>query len=478
MSLVDKRFLIFIVTLFLASLGIASYLQLWYLSLIIPAAFASYLLIQKPVILFYLLIAAIPWSAEASINQQLGTDIPDEPLMLLTASFVVFYLFNNRSLIRNIKNPLIWILLLQVIWIICSDLYSIDKLTSLKYSLAKGWYLLAFVGAPLIIWNDKKRLIRTFLILLSSMIAVFILIFTRHYQNYFTFATINKAVHPFFRNHVNYSSLLVCIVPIQIAALQLIKRYRVWLLLALLITIAGVILSYARGAWLALVLGIVCFWLIKHRALLKSFLLVLCILVCGVIYLSYNDNYINYSNNYKTTIFHTNFSEHLQATYQMKDLSTAERFYRWVGGVRMIRDSWLTGFGPTTFYTIYKSYTQPAFKTWVSKNEEHSTVHNYFLLMIIEQGAIGLILFLALLGTAFYQLEKWYRLSNNKLDKVILSSTASILVMICTLNFLSDLIETDKIGSLFYLCISVIIFYSRCFSSPSHIKSIPQSVSE
>jgi O-antigen ligase len=267
-------------------------------------------------------------------------------------------------------------------------------------------------------------------------------------------------------------------VPIQIAALQLIKRYRVWLLLALLITVAGVILSYARGAWLALVLGIVCFWLIKHRALLKSFIVVLCILICGVIYLSYNDNYINYSNNYKTTIFHTNFSEHLQATYQMKDLSTAERFYRWVGGVRMIRDSWLTGFGPTTFYTIYKSYTQPAFKTWVSKNEEHSTVHNYFLLMIIEQGAIGLILFLALLGTAFYQLEKWYRLSNNKLDKVILSSTASILVMICTLNFLSDLIETDKIGSLFYLCISVIIFYSRCFSSPSYIKSIPQSVSE
>jgi Lipid A core - O-antigen ligase and related enzymes len=477
-SIVDKRFLITLSTLFLAVIGIASYLQIWYLALIIPVVFACYLLIQHPIILFYLLIATIPWSAEISINQQLGTDIPDEPLMVLAASFVVFYFFNNRSLIKSIRNPILWILLLQVIWTLCSDLYSIDKLASIKYSLAKGWYLLAFVAAPLILWNDKKRLVKTFLILLGSMMLVFMVIFIRHYQANFTFATINKAVHPFFRNHVNYSSLLVCMVPILIAVLQIEKRFRILIFVALLITVAGVILSYARGAWLALVVGILSYWLIKHRILLKSFILILCFIVISGIYLSYNDNYINYSNNYKTTIFHTNFSEHLRATYQMKDLSTAERFYRWVAGVRMIRDSWITGFGPTTFYTIYKSYTQPAFKTWVSNNQEHSTIHNYFLLMIIEQGVIGLLLFLALLGSAFYQLEKWYRLSNNKSDKVILSSAASVLVMICILNFLSDLIETDKIGSLFYLGLSVIVFYSKRFSSSSHIKSISQTVTE
>ena len=478
MSLVDKRFLNIVLILFLITIGIASYLQVWYLVLTIPAIFVSYLLIQQPTILFYILIATIPWSAEMSINQQLGTDIPDEPLMLLVAAFVVFYFINNRSLIRSIKNPIVWILLLQVIWIICSDIYSVDKLASIKYSLAKGWYLLAFVAAPLILWKDKKIVMRTFLILLSSMMLVFIFIFIRHYQTNFTFATINKAVHPFFRNHVNYSSLLVCMVPIQIAVLRLSKQCRLWLYTALLLTITGIILSYARGAWLALVFGIICYWLIKHRLLLRSYIILIFAVIIGLIYLSYNDNYINYSNDYKSTIFHTNFSEHLQATYQMKDLSTAERFYRWVAGVRMIRDSWATGFGPTTFYTVYKSYTQPAFKTWVSNNEEHSTVHNYFLLMIIEQGVIGLLLIITLLGTSFYQLEKWYHKSDNKSDRIIISSTAAILIMICTLNFLSDLVETDKIGSLFYLCTSVVVFYSMRFSSTPHIKCISQSISK
>ena len=170
----------------------ASFLQIWYLALIVPALFACYLLLQHPTILFYILIAAIPWSAEMSINQKLGTDIPDEPLMLLVASFAVFYFFNNRSLIRNIKNPLIWILLLQFVWIICSDVYSVDKLASIKYSLAKGWYLLAFVTTPLILWKDKKMVARTFIILLCSMMFVFLVIFIRHYQYSFTFATTNN----------------------------------------------------------------------------------------------------------------------------------------------------------------------------------------------------------------------------------------------------------------------------------------------
>jgi O-antigen ligase len=31
------------------------------------------------------------------------------------------------------------------------------------------------------------------------------------------------------------------------------------------------------------------------------------------------------------------------------------------------------------------------------------------------------------------------------------------LVMICTVNFLSDLIETDKIGSVFYICLASLV---------------------
>src|SRR5437762_9596873 len=148
--------------------------------------------------------------------------------------------------------------------------------------------------------------------------------------------------------------------------------------------------------------------LIKKKYLVITFVSVLLIILASLFWLKNNDHYLRFENDYNTTIFHKDFSEHLIATYRLKDLSTAERFYRWIAGVRMIKDNWLTGYGPNTFYDNYKSYTVPTFKTWVSKNEDHSTVHNYFLLIAIEQGIPGLIFFLLLLGGMYYYSQYLY----------------------------------------------------------------------
>ncbi|HET7896038.1 MAG TPA: O-antigen ligase family protein, partial [Flavisolibacter sp.] len=170
-----------------------------------------------------------------------------------------------------------------------------------------------------------------------------------------------------------------------------------------------------------------------------------------------NDNYLRFAPHHDVTIFHTNFGEHLTATVEGKDVSTAERFYRWIAGVRMSGERWPTGFGPTTFYQHYKSYTTPVFRTWVSDNPEHSTVHNYFLLILIEQGVPGLLFFLALVGVMFWQVQKIHHQTNNPFRQVTMASVAAMLWMQCTLNFLSDLIETDKVGSIFYLCAAVLV---------------------
>jgi O-antigen ligase len=191
--------------------------------------------------------------------------------------------------------------------------------------------------------------------------------------------------------------------------------------------------------------------------LLLSFLLFIFVSVASVFWLKKDDRFLNYSNDYKTTIFHTNFNEHLVATYKLKDLSNAERIYRWVACVQMIPDNWKTGTGPTTFYEQYKSYTVPAFKTYVSDNKEHSTVHNYFLLLLVEQGVAGALLFVSLLTFIFWYAQKVYHRTNQKFWKVVAATVASIMIMQCVINFLSDMIETDKVGSIFYLCIATLI---------------------
>jgi O-antigen ligase len=191
--------------------------------------------------------------------------------------------------------------------------------------------------------------------------------------------------------------------------------------------------------------------------LFSSFIAVTVISIISLFWLKTNDRYLRFAHDYKTTIFHKDFQEHLIATYKLKDVSTAERFYRWIAGVRMIKDNWLTGYGPGTFYYNYKPFAIPAFKTWVSKNEDRSTVHNYFLLIAVEQGIPGLIFFLMLTGGMLYYAQTLYHRIKDGFYRKVSLTVGIITMMLLVVNFLSDLIETDKIGSIFFLCLSVLI---------------------
>jgi O-antigen ligase len=464
----------------LAAAAMASYLHqpLW---LLVPVALVFVLYgLQFPLMLFYILLATIPWSIEYNITPSIGTDLPDEPLMLLLSFAVVAYIFYHRRTIAPvIKHPLALIVLLHFTWIIVTVIFSSHQALSLKYLLAKSWYLMAFVGAPLLLIKDEKPIRTSAIVLLTSMLLFTFLTMVRHEQYNWTFDKINTALEPFYRNHVNYSALLVFMVPVQLAVIRLTdsKGLRTFLWMVLIVSLFALYFSYARGAWLSLITGYAGYWLLKKRLIFFGFILAMLFTVAAVFYLKTNDRYLAYSHDYKSTVFHTNFKEHLVATYKMNDVSTAERYYRWIAGIRMTKDSWKTGLGPNTFYHHYKSYTVPAFKTWVSVNEEQSTVHNYFLYLLIEQGLAGLLIFIALVGAMFWHLQAIYNRTVSRFWKIASATMAAMLVMICTINFLSDLIESDKVGSLFFILISIIIIGDRQTKKASDLSPYIQGIS-
>lgn len=451
--------------------AIAAYLfeSIW---LFVPVGIIlSFILLQRPAWLFYVLLCSIPWSTEFLFSFGLGTDLPDEPLMLLMAfASILLCLVQRQRIFRTNVHPILFLLVLQFLWLAITVITSTHVLLSLKYFLAKTWYLLAFVAAPLLLWKDTNIFKRSVTVLFVSMLGVTCVALVRHARLEFSFAQINEALAPFFRNHVNYSALLVFMVPLQVAIFQTnkSKRWRILLVLSFFITLPALYFSFARGAWLALLTGCFSLWLLKKQWLLGAFIFGWLIVAFAIMWLKQNNRYVDFAHDYQTTIFHENFQEHLAATYQLKDMSTAERFYRWIAGVRMVEDSWQTGFGPTTFYQHYKSYTVPVFKTWVSKNREQSTVHNYFLLLLIEQGVIALLLFLALIATAFWYAQRIYHQTTDLFWKRTVAAIAVVLVMQCTLNFLSDLIETDKVGSVFYLCFAALIIADKATRNKQH----------
>jgi O-antigen ligase len=466
---------------FIAVSGLAVFTEQYFLIAIPFAILLFYAGWQNRNNVFLLLLFTLPLSFEYNFSTGIGTDIPDELLMLVVSGlFFAYWLYSPKAISKNIlQHPLMLLLLVVLCWTVVTVLFSTHQQISLKYLLAKSWYIGAFVVAPVIVFRTKRDITIAAITLVSSMLLIAIMALIRHYNTEFSFGTINNAVSPFFRNHVNYSAMLVCILPVLVSFFQLSKRKNLRLLIiaTIAITLTALFFSYARGAWLALLAGVAAYWLIKKRLLLYSYIAAIIITISLLFWIKSNDRYLQYAHDYKTTIFHKNFGEHLIATYKLKDVSTEERFYRWIAGVRMIKDNWLTGFGPNTFYDNYKGYAVPAYKTWVSNNPEHSTVHNYFLLTAIEQGVPGLLFLLFLFGAMLYYAQKLYHRIEDIFYRTVAVTAGVMLTMIVVVNFLSDLIETDKIGSLFFLCLSMLIVADvnsrKELNLSPHVKGIP-----
>ncbi|QKG52958.1 hypothetical protein [Hymenobacter sp. BRD67] len=94
----------------------------------------------------------------------------------------------------------------------------------------------------------------------------------------------------------------------------------------------------------------------------------------------------------------------------------------------------------------------------MSDNPEHSTAHNYFLLQLAEQGIPGFVLFCILVATALLTAERLYHASAHRPDvrRIVLAVSLSLVIIIFHL-FLNELVEVDKIGSIFYVALAMLV---------------------
>jgi hypothetical protein len=91
----------------------------------------------------------------------------------------------------------------------------------------------------------------------------------------------------------------------------------------------------------------------------------------------------------------------------------------------------------------------PAFKTWVSENRKDRPCIIIFIAGN-RTGYSGSLLFLILTGILVYYAQHLYHRIKDIFYNRVAITAGVILTMTMLLNFLSDLIETDKIGSLFF----------------------------
>ena len=403
----------------------------------------------------------LPFSLEVAITPSLGTDLPTEPLLLLNFGLAIVYMIAYPDKIKKsiFTHPISILLLAHVGWIFISAVTGTYPLIGVKFWAAKLWYIGALFLLPML-WFSVKEIISLIRYSIYALIPLAVWILFRHSQSGFGFEEANIVMNPFFRNHVVYAVYLLLIIPF--AYLEWIDRKRkgkkswIWLAIIAFLAIA-LYFNYTRIAHIGLVL-LPAAYLILRFQLTRICLLGFIALVIGLsVWLTIDNKYMEIAPDYSTTVAHKNFEDLLSATLKGKDVSSMERVYRWVAAGFMIQDRPLSGFGPGSFYENYQTFTVYAFRTYVSDNPERSGIHNYFLMILVEQGVVGLLLFLALWIFALLRAEKLYHELEYPYEKTVAFVIYLTMISIGLVHLLNDLIETDKIGTFFFIGLALLV---------------------
>lgn len=409
---------------------------------------------------FYLMWFAIPCSIPIELGS-FATDLFSEPLMWLMLGIFGLNLISGNQFSKKQKITTFHILIFGIVfWVLITTINSSFPLRSFKYFLAKIWYVVAFVFSTEKIIEKPADLKKVFWCFFVPLVVFSLFTTFKHAKEGFTFEASNLVPYPFFVNHVIYGAILTLFVPWIWYAKDWYAhnhplRYVIYIGLGIILF--GVLASYGRLAWGSAVLLPIIVWTVKQKLFDKGIYVGLVLVLFGVSYLIKGNNYYKFAPDYASTIYHEgNIGDHLNATFEGKDISSMERFYRWVAAKNMVAARPIFGFGPSTFNQVYDQYADAAFRTYVSDNEEQSTTHNYFLMTCCEQGFVGFLLFgtfcvfILLKGNRIYHSEE-----NPENKRLIMMLLLSFVVIVMHL-FLNELVEVDKVGAMFWFSATMI----------------------
>lgn len=417
---------------------------------------------------YWIFLFSIPASIQINFaSDTMSITLPDQPIMWLFLGVFLLMIARNPKSIPEFwwRDGLTLIIVLQFLWTIVAVIFSKMLFFSLKFLLAKTWLMVCFFVFPVWIFREKKDFLKGFWLLFIPMLATILVILVHHAMLGFKFDKVQRSMSGLYYNHVDYSTVISMFFPILLIAVPLTKGrnvfFRCGLFAVILIYLAAIFFAYARAAEIGVVFAVVVGLAIRMR--LVNFIMpvfyAFMILLIG--YMATDRNYMNFRPDYNNTYMHKTFTDHLLSTFRGRDMSSMERVYRWIAGARMSVDRPITGYGPRAFYYYYKPYAVTSFRTYVSRNTEQSTTHNYFLYMLVEQGWPAMILYGVLIFAIFAKAQRIYHRFKDRFYRIVTIGLAMTIAVGFINNFFSELIETHKVAALFYIPLAMLVILDK-----------------
>ena len=222
------------------------------------------------------------------------------------------------------------------------------------------------------------------------------------------------------------------------------------------ILLVGFILSYARAAWLSIIVAFAVWIFMKLKLRFKP-LFISFLITLSVVFVFQTELLMYLERN--NTESSANLGEHISSMSNISsDASNLERINRWSCAIRMFEDKPFLGYGPGTYMFKYASYQLTAERTIISTNSaDGGNAHSEYLGPMAESGILGLISFLILISVVIYTAVHTYSRANDKRLKTLVMSALLGLITYLIHGIMNNFLDTDKLSVPFWGFTAVIV---------------------
>jgi len=327
----------------------------------------------------------------------LGVSLPTEPLMAgILLLFIIRLFFDWRFDKRFIKHPVTLAIFFNLLWMLLTTITSELPIVSIKYFVSRLWFVVPFyfLMSQLI---TKTSDIRKFSWLYIIPLIIVIIYTTIHHSLWgFTMKAGHWVMTPFYNDHTAYGMILAFFLPITISIIftkEYSKTQKNYSILAVILILIALVLSYSRAAWLSVFAGIGVAFLMYFKIKFRYVLISLIALV-SIFFAFEQQIFDRLSKNNQDSS--GNFMEHISSASNIAtDASNLERINRWACAIRLFEERPVVGWGPGTYQFVYAPMQKSKEKTIISTDfGDAGNAHSEYLGPLAEMGLIGSLSFI------------------------------------------------------------------------------------
>lgn len=379
-----------------------------------------------------------------------GLYLPTEPLLfglmlLLLMQQIKYKVFPDYLW----RNQIVWAVGFYLTWVFITSITSELPIVSLKFLLARLWFIVPVLFYGSRVFIDEKNIRRFLWLFTIGMVVVMTYTILVHATYRFGEKESHWVMWPFFKDHTIYGAMVAFLVPL-LWGLYFSKKHgpltQAVLIAFMIINLVALYFSYTRAAWLSIVaaLGV---WGLIHFRIKFSWLAGVAGMVGIFIFFSWTSIEQNLAKN-KSEHTTEDFGKRLQSAANVTtDASNLERINRWTCAIDMFRERPVFGFGPGTYAFEYARFQRPENLTIISTNfGDGGNAHSEYLGAMAEMGVFGLLAMLILVSAIFYKGIHLYNAwpADKREMKVLILVMILALVTYFVHGLLNNYLDTDK----------------------------------